>query len=94
MWNDFVFANGSTNGAAGSGLRLTLTGLASNTPYPVTIWAFDDGSNPAGFARAADWSGGGGSATLTFPAGPDPTTPNDECKLCIIHCSGIFDDGV
>ena len=19
---------------------------------------------------------------------------NDECKLCIIHCSGIFDDGV
>lgn len=79
MWNDFVFANGSFNSASGSGLRLSLSGLAANTTYPITFWAFDDGSNPqpAGIDRASDWSGGGGSGRLTFPGDPDPATLSD-----------------
>lgn len=79
MWNDFVFANGSFNSAAGSGLQVVLSGLAADTIYPITIWAFDDASNPspAGVNRAADWSGGGGSGTLTFPDTPDPASLAD-----------------
>ena len=38
MWNDFVFANGSFSGVAGSGLSLAITGLMPNTTYPITIW--------------------------------------------------------
>ena len=79
MWNDFVFALNSFSSSPGTGLQLAITGLTANTIYPITIWAFDDGSNPepAGVDRAADWSGGGGSATLTFPGGPDPSTLAD-----------------
>ncbi len=56
MWRDFLFANGSYASAPGTGLRISITGLAANTTYPVTIWAFDDSSNDG---RDADWSGGG-----------------------------------
>lgn len=80
MWNDFVFANGSFSTRPGSGLSLALMGLNPNTTYPITIWSFDDASNaqPAdGFARAADWSGGGGGGTLSFPDAPDPTSLSD-----------------
>lgn len=79
MWNDFVFANGSFSTRPGSGLSLSLVGLSPNTIYPITIWAFDDASNAQadGFARATDWSGGGGSGRLTFPDAPDPATLAD-----------------
>jgi len=75
MWRDFLFANGSFSGNAGSGLSLVFTGLQPNTEYPVTIWAFDDSSNGG---RAADWSGGSAAAQrLTFPDSPTPGTLND-----------------
>jgi MYXO-CTERM domain-containing protein len=79
MWNDFVFANGSFDTAPGTGLQVAITGLAPTTIYPITIWAFDDASNPspAGVNRAADWSGGGGSGTLSFPGDPDPASLAD-----------------
>jgi len=75
MWRDFLFANGSNASAPGTGLRISITGLAANTAYPVTIWAFDDSSNDG---RDADWSGGGaGPATLSFPTAPDPSSLDD-----------------
>ena len=79
MWNDFVFANGSFSTAPGSGLGLSLVGLSASTTYPITIWSFDDASNAQanGFPRAADWSGGGGGGTLSFPDSPDPATLAD-----------------
>ena len=79
MWQDFVFALNSFSTAPGTGLNLALVGLAANTTYPITIWAFDDSSNAQadGFPRAGDWSGGGGSGTLTFPDSPDPTSLAD-----------------
>lgn len=74
MWRDFVFANESNNNL-GNGLSLSITGLALNTTYPITIWGFDSGS---GGARLAEWSGGGGSGQLTFNgSGGDPTSLND-----------------
>jgi hypothetical protein len=79
MWRDFVFALNSFSAAPGTGLSLALLGLSPNTTYPITIWAFDDLSNAQadGFARAADWSGGGGGGTLAFPSTPDPTSLTD-----------------
>ena len=53
LWRDFVFANGSANTAPDTGLKITLTGLAPHTTYPITIWVFDDGSNDN---RSADWA--------------------------------------
>lgn len=78
MWNDFIFANGSFDTFPGSGLQITITGLAPNTPYPLTLWAFDDASNVSVFPRTTDWSNADGEGgVLSFPSGPDPTTLND-----------------
>ena len=79
MWNDFIFGLNSFASAPGTGLSIAVTGLTPNTIYPITIWAFDDASNAQadGFDRTADWSGGGGGGTLSFPNGPDPTTLAD-----------------
>lgn len=75
LWRDFVFANGSLDSAPGSGLKLTLTGLAPLTIYPITIWAFDEASNNG---RQADWGETGKETTLlTFPTSPDPSTLED-----------------
>ncbi len=79
MWQDFLFANGSFSSVPGSGLNLALVGLSPSTTYPITIWAFDDSSapQPGDAPRAGDWSGGGGSGTLTFPDSPDPSSLAD-----------------
>ncbi|CAN5270314.1 hypothetical protein BH23VER1_BH23VER1_10690 [soil metagenome] len=72
MWRDFLFASGSFSTAPGTGLRIAITGLVPNTLYPITLWAFDDGSNGN---RRADWSGGGaGPVALTFPDSPVPSS--------------------
>ncbi len=49
--NDFVFANNST--ANGTGIRVLIERLATNTPYAVTIWSFDPQSPGA---RISDWN--------------------------------------
>ncbi len=62
MWQDFIFSLDASTGTT-KGLQIVITGLASNTLYPVTIWGYDKNSTGA---RTADWSGGGGSGTLSF----------------------------
>lgn len=75
LWRDFVFANGSSADAPDTGLKITLTGLAPQTTYPITIWGFDDGSNNG---RSADWGPEGMKLeTLTFPSAPDPASLDD-----------------
>lgn len=80
MWNDFVFANGSFSSAPDTGLQISISGLVPSSAYPITIWAYDDASNPspAGAPRNADWSvdGTGEGGSLAFPDG-DPTTLDD-----------------
>ena len=75
MWRDFIFANGSF--AEGEGMDVTVSGLLTDTPYYVTIWAYDTSSTPT---RNATWTGsnGGTSGLLSFDgADPNPTTLND-----------------
>lgn len=50
IYNDFIFAN-STN--VGSGVHISLSHLAPNTPYGVTIWSFDPNS---GGNRISSWT--------------------------------------
>lgn len=80
LWRDFVFANGSNGFAPGSGLRLTLTGLAASTTYPVTVWGFDSSSIGG---RVADWgqAGTAAAATLSFPSPPDAAETPDPASL-------------
>ena len=75
LWRDFVFANGSSVDAPETGLKITLTGLAPQTTYPIIIWGYDDSSNNG---RAADWGPlGMRLETLTFPTTPDPSSLSD-----------------
>ena len=77
MWQDFLFSNDASTGTT-KGLQITISGLASNTEYPVTIWGFDIQSS-ASAPRVTDWSAaGGGSGTLSFdPANGLPTSLAD-----------------
>ncbi len=50
VYNDFVFANST---ADGTGIRIQIERLATNTTYALTIWSFDPAS-PGG--RVSDWT--------------------------------------
>ncbi|MDB4293939.1 lamin tail domain-containing protein, partial [Akkermansiaceae bacterium] len=84
MWRDFLFANGSTSSATGSGLSLAFTGLQANSEYPVKIWAHDSGS---GSGRAADWSGGG-LAVARLVTGGTPATLADSFVTINVTTNG------
>ncbi|MDB4630691.1 lamin tail domain-containing protein, partial [Akkermansiaceae bacterium] len=84
MWRDFLFANGSTSSATGSGLSLAFTGLQANSEYPVKIWAHDSGSVSG---RAADWSGGG-SAVARLVTGGTPATLADSFVTINVTTNG------
>jgi hypothetical protein len=63
---DFIFALGSTYTAGTPrGLDVTISGLATNTVYPVTLWAYDRASATA---RVAAWTDitSSASAVLSF----------------------------
>ncbi len=80
MWNDFVFGSGSfTDGGAptNNGLLVTIVGLQPSTEYPITIWGYDVASGTNN--RVTEWSGGGGSAVLSFfgNAGSNPASLAD-----------------
>ena len=49
LYNDFIFANSSTDGL---GVQVRIERLAHNTPYGVTIWSFDPASSGS---RMSDW---------------------------------------
>lgn len=68
MWRDFVFADerlGSPTDPAG--MDITVTNLAPNTSYNVTLWAFDEISNGT---RSMTWNG----VVYSFDDAPDPTS--------------------
>jgi hypothetical protein len=50
IYNDFAFANSSTDGG---GLSILISRLAPSTPYGLTIWSFDAQSPRA---RTSDWT--------------------------------------
>lgn len=63
---DFIFSSTSSyTVGTPRGMDVTISGLIANTPYPVTVWAYDRASATN---RAAVWTdvAGGASATLTF----------------------------
>ncbi len=49
LYNDFVFAASTVDG---TGMRITISRLAPNTPHGLTVWSFDPQSVGA---RFADW---------------------------------------
>lgn len=80
IYDDFVFANGTFDGAE---LQVRLQGLAPNTTYRVTLWSFDDLSNGT---RASDWTEISSGAPVwieqgyTFD-GVDPPTADGEYTM-------------
>jgi hypothetical protein len=78
---DFIFAS-TSNYVAGTpkGMNITVSGLAANSAYPVTLYAYDRAS--ATPARVAAWTDatGGASGTLTFN-GADGQLPDDAAVL-------------
>ncbi len=50
IYDDFVFANGTFDGAE---LQVRLQGLTPGTPYRVTLWSYDNSSVNA---RVSDWT--------------------------------------
>lgn len=63
IYNDFIFANSTTDG---TGLRMLIERLAPNTKYGVTIWSFD----PQSFgARFSDWSETSGANPVEIQTG-------------------------
>jgi len=77
---DFIFAT-TSNYVAGTpkGMNITISGLAADAGYPVTLYAYDRGSATA---RATVWTDatGGASGTLTFN-GADGQLPDDAAVL-------------
>ncbi len=77
---DFIFAS-TSNYVAGTpkGMNITVSGLAPDTAYPVTLYAYDRASATA---RSAVWTdaNGGASGTLTFN-GADGQLPDDAAFL-------------
>lgn len=71
MWSDFIFGLNTTAGSTDVGLRVTITGLAPSTLYPVTIWAYDQTTVDVGGASML-WSDN--SLTIT---GSDPSSLSD-----------------
>lgn len=76
LWRDFIFANGSD--LVDEGLDVEITGLAPDTVYPVTLWAYD---NVSGGPHSSTWAAndGGGSfvekvAVYTFDGALPPPT--------------------
>jgi hypothetical protein len=63
IYNDFVFANATTDGA---GLRVALERLAPNTPYGVTICSFDPQSPGS---RNSDWTETASGTSLPITTG-------------------------
>jgi hypothetical protein len=78
LYNDFIFANSSTDGL---GVQVRIERLAHSTPYGVTIWSFDPASP---VTRISDWTetASGASIIITngyaFDGGVLPTRDDDD----------------
>ena len=78
LYDDLVFAGGSTGPTGGMNLSISGGGLLPNTPYLVSIYAFDSGSTPAPQPRTANWLDGNNNNAVvlstSFNAAELPTT--------------------
>jgi hypothetical protein len=63
LYNDFIFANSTTDG---NGMRILIERLAHNTPFGVTIWSFDPQSPGL---RVSDWTETASGTPVTILAG-------------------------
>ena len=63
VYNDFIFANSTTNG---DGTRVRIERLAHSTPYGVTIWSFDPQSL---VPRISDWAETSSGASIVITNG-------------------------
>jgi hypothetical protein len=87
IYNDFVFANSTTDG---TGLRILIDRLAPNTPYGLTLWSYDPQSTGA---RFADWSETSSGTAIpiqtgyTFDGSVQPTNDFDNTISAVLTSS-------
>lgn len=73
---DFIFATGTV---IGSGLDVTVSGLAANSTYLIEAWSFDTGQTAAPQPRTTDWTVNGAPLwdDYVFNGNNFPVTNND-----------------
>lgn len=72
--DDFVFAQ-STSNLTSNGMDIRLEGLAANTPYSISLYAYD--SDSAG-TRSATWTGNGTALFTTSFSGGFSVAPGSD----------------
>ena len=74
LMRDFIFAS---NGAAGTGMDVTVGGLTPNTQYLVELWSYDSSSGTT--VRTSDWTVNGAIIwdDYGFNGSNQPVTNND-----------------
>ncbi len=87
LYDDFIFANGTFDGA---GMQILVEGLAASTDYEVTLWVFDSGSVSG---RVSDWIEVSGDATVvvesnyTFDGSRLPSGDQDNTITAVLTSS-------
>ena len=84
IYDDFVFAQTGTGPTGGMDLTISGGSLLPNTPYRVSIYAFDSGSTPAPQPRSATWLDANNANALvvnTSFSGADLPTGNDQYRF-------------
>jgi hypothetical protein len=78
IYDDFIFAGTSTGFTGGMDLTVSGGSLLPNTPYFVSIYAFDTGSTAAPVPRTAAWTDANNAnalvLTTSFDGAMSPTT--------------------
>ena len=78
IYDDFLFAGASTGFTGGMDLTVSGGSLLPNTPYFVSIYAFDTGSTAAPVPRTAAWTDANNAnapvLTTSFDGAMSPTT--------------------
>jgi hypothetical protein len=92
IYDDFIFAGTSTGFTGGMDLTVSGGSLLPNTPYFVSIYAFDTGSTAAPVPRTAAWTDANNANALvlatSFDGAMSPTTNSQYRSTGIARTNG------